>query len=216
MSFQSDIDFGEAVLARLHGAPALLTKPGKQLQQAVAVLDKAEKVVDAAHEGHKGATDAVAAADAALHAGVDALCDALVSAGITRREHPLLGFSKLSMSQIAELGYAKQRGAVTAIVKAVLKAKPPAAVKAAAAKCAKLVAALETSLQKRIAPDAAHAKSIRTRNTAYLGFQEALSRTRKFAGAAYADDPAAATALFAPIAAGHAHHIGVKPPATTT
>jgi hypothetical protein len=215
--FSNEIEFGEALLARLQGAPPLLAKPGKELARALAELKKTEDAVGSAHDQHRDAVRTTAAIDLALHDALDTLATALVASGLSKRERAFAGFSAVNQTQLLDLPYREQSAAVKKLTGAVLKKKPHEAVKEAAAKCAKLAASLDKTLKSRVAPDAQGAKDTRARNAAYVAFEQAVSKLRKFAKAAYADDPAAEVALFMP-ADGIVHHKAkpAKPTAPAT
>jgi hypothetical protein len=214
MSFVNEIDFGETLLKRLHGAPPMLQKAGKDFEKALVVLTKAENAVVNAHAAHKEAVSTAAAIDIALHGALETLAIALAAAGITKRDRPFAGFTNIAPSKLVELGFKDQVPEVKKLTGAVLKKKPPAAVVESATKCAKLAVSLDKALKSRVEPDAQGAKDMRARNAAYLAYEQAVSKLRKFAKAAYADDPAAEVALFMPVAV--VHHKAKATPAPTT
>jgi hypothetical protein len=174
-------------------------KPRAQAFVVVATAFEASAAaVDAAEQEKSDALDAIGAADDGLDASLDAYADALSAAGLGPRLNPFKPFSKHSPSALKALAYAKEAEAARALVAAVAKKSPPAAVKKAGAGILARCTEVEKALKAYGKPSTAYQKALAVRDARLLEVQKAIKALKTHAASAYADDEATVKALFAP------------------
>jgi hypothetical protein len=161
-------------------------------------FDAAAAAVDAAEEAKHDALALVGSADDELDTSVDGYADALSQHALGPRLNPFKPFSKYPPSKVKDLAYAIEVEVVRAIVAAVDKQKPPAAVIKAGKACLAHAAAVEKALAAYGKPATAYQKALAQRDARMPEMQKALKTLKKHAASAYADDEATVTSLFAP------------------
>jgi len=154
--------------------------------------------IDAAEQAKRDALAAVGEADDDLDGSVDAYADELSHDGLGPRLNPFKPFSKRSPSEVKEMAYATEVEVVRAVVAAVDKKKPPAAVKKAGKACLAKAAAVEKALAGYGKTATAYQRALVDREARMPEMQKALKTLKAHAASAYADDEATVKTLFAP------------------
>lgn len=191
---------GAAVLTRLAAmsVPPGLRPGAKAFAAAHAAYAKAEKAVVAAKTARDRAHAAMAKADAALDASIAVLARKMIGAGLGTRQNAFEGFSTRTPSELQSLAYFVEARAVRELVDAVLAAKPPADVRAAAKACVANAGAVGKALDAVAEPQRLYAEAITARDALLPDWTKAWTNLRKLAAAAWLDDPKRVAALFAP------------------
>ena len=148
----------------------------------------ASALLDAAEQAKRDALDA----ELDVYAGV------VSSAGLGTRVRPCKAFTKLRVSDVKALAYAKEVDTVREIVAAVARTSPPANVTKAGTACLAKAAAVEKGLKAYSKPATAYQKALEQRDALLPELQKAIKTLKTHAASAYADDPATVKALFAP------------------
>ena len=194
---------GSTVLDRLASVtlPAALKSPTTSFKQVHAELEAASKKTEDARAGRDEALATIAKADDVLDASVLALADAIVGAGLGARRNPFAAYSPHPPAGLVDLAWAREVKEVRALCTKLTTKKPAAEVKNRVATCAKNAAAVEAALKKLTGPQAAYEKSLAARDALLGSWTKSLSKLKKHAAAAWADDEASYAAVFAPVAA---------------
>ena len=146
----------------------------------------------------------IATADDVLDASVLALADTIVGAGLGARRNPFAAYSPHPPAGLVELAWAREVKEVRALCTKLLRLtakKPAPEVKNRVATCKKNAAAVEVALKKLTGPQAAYEKALSARDALLGSWTKSLSKLKKHAAAAWADDEATYAAVFAPVAA---------------
>lgn len=126
------------------------------------------------------------------------LAIAIVAAKLAARLTPFKGFSKMSPSVMARVGFAEETKVIEELCANILKVNPPAPVKTLVKTLLKENAKVAATLEKLDAPKAAHEEAFIARNRFMPEWQKALSNLRVQMKAALVGRPGAYEALFAP------------------
>lgn len=179
------------------GAGKKLGAHAKPFLDLQARFEAASAEADAAEVARSEALAAIGALDDALDASVDEYADAVSAAKLGPRANPFSPFSKYSPTKLKDRPYAEEPNDVRALVAAVGKKGPPAAVVAAGKACLARCAAVEKALAAYTKPTAAYEKALAARNAVLPDLLKAKKTLRVHAAAALIDDPATLKALFA-------------------
>jgi hypothetical protein len=131
-----------------------------------------------------------------------------------RRSEPpnaLGGAARVSPSRIKELAYKKDVETVGALVTAIGKAKPPAAVTSVVQAVKKNAAQVQEELDALTGPEARCTAALAARDDLNAGLTKALGRFKIHAKSAWIDEPENFQALFAPPTAVQAPKRARKP-----
>jgi len=192
---------GDAVLERMknQAVPASIKAQLKLFQQVHARYLVAAEAVDEAHIARDSSLQLVAAADSTLDDSVELLAQKASGAGLGTRQAPLSAFTRHSVSVLTELAYKKEADAVIALVAKIAKAAVPKEVKTAASACAKNARAVLDQLRSLVKPQGSYDKALGARDNILPDWTKAYSRLKKFAAAAWYDEPATFQSVFAPV-----------------
>lgn len=175
--------------------------PAKAFSTTQTKFEAASAAVDEAESAKSDALAAVGEADDSLDASLDDYADDLSAAKLGPRQNPFKPFSKHSPSAMKDLPYAVEPKEVRALVAAVAKKNPPAAVKKAGTACLAKCTAVEKALAAYAKPASAYHKAVVARDALLPEMQKAIKTLKTHAASAYAEDEATLKALFAPPAA---------------
>jgi len=192
---------GDAVLERMknQAVPASIKAPLKSFQQVHARYLAAAGTVDQARIARDSALQLVADADSTLDDSVELLAQKASGAGLGRRQAPLSAFTRYSVSDLTQLAYKKEADAVIILAAKVAKASAPNDVKTAASACAKNARAVLERLRTLVKPQGSYDKALGARDLILPDWTKAYSRLKKFAAAAWYDEPATFQSVFAPV-----------------
>jgi len=192
---------GDAVLERMkiQAVPASIKAQLKSFQQVHARYLVAAEAVDEARIGRDNALQLVATADMTLDDSVELLAQKASGAGLGSRQAPLRAFTRRSVSALTQLAYKKEANEVIIVAAKIAKASTPKEVKAAASACAKNARAVLDQLRTLVKPQGAYDKALGARDEVLPDWTKAYSRLKKFAAAAWYDEPATFQSVFAPV-----------------
>jgi hypothetical protein len=196
-SIQDHQTYGDAILVRLSSPPPRLKTFVHAFRAAHTEFASASGAVAKAKAVRDAALEAVGTADDAQDTAVDDLAIALVGARLAKRERPFSTFSKYTPSALKNLAYKVEAKEIGALVAAVSSKKPPAAVKAAAAKCSKTANAVVSAINAMTKPQLAYQKAITARDGLLPEWTLELNRLKREAAALWVDDPGTYSATFA-------------------
>ena len=210
-------EYGSAIVERFGDrtlkVPAMVKAPLAAFKKAHEGYVAKCQAAETARERRDQAALAIGAADDLLDDSVLAAANDLVAAKLGSRQNPFAPFGAKAPATLVELRDADEAQAVATLagkIEATLTqtqktaSKDPvvaAGRKALAGRCKQLraqAAAVQKALAGLERPQAAYAKALAARDKLLPGWQKALTRLRKFAGAAWEAEPEVYTALFAP------------------
>lgn len=199
-NISEQIDLGGVVLQRLakRALPTPLKSYAATFKAEYVGFEKASVVAEAARVKRDEALEAVGEADDTLDVDVDSLATEIVGAKLGKRGNPFQGFSRHTPSGLARLPYAIEAREVLELVATLTKAKPPAAVAKAAAKCKKSAAMVKSALDDLTEPQAEYSTALAARDALLPGCLKALRKLKVQAKAAWDDEPGVYQAVFAP------------------
>ena len=191
---------GDAVLERVKNqtVPVVMKGPLKAFRQVHARYLAAAGAVDAAHVARDIALRQVAEADMTLDDSLELLAQKVCGAGLGSRQAPLGAYTRYSISALTELAYKKEADEVIALTAKVAKASSPKEVNAAASVCAENARIVLGKLRALVKPEGVYDKALRARDEILPDWTRAYGRLKKFAAAAWYDEPATYQAVFAP------------------
>jgi hypothetical protein len=192
---------GDAVLERMknQAVPASMKGPLKSFQQVHARYLAAAAAVDDAHVARDSALQAVADADSVLDDSLGLLAQKASGAGMGTRQSPLSAFTRYSVSALTELAYKKEADVVVALGAKIAKASAPKEVGNAASACVKNAKTVLDKLRAVVKPQGLYSKALSARDQLLPDWTKAYSKLKKFAAAAWYDEPATYQAVFAPV-----------------
>jgi len=190
--------YGDAVIARLAGAPARVKTALRAFAAVHAQYCTADRAVAKAKDARDAALGAIARADNAQDGSIDVLANAIVGAGLGSRAKPFASFTKLSPSELKVLAYATEAKTIGALVASIRKVKPEAAVRAAAENAGKQAGKTAAAIAASTKPNGAYRDAIAARDAFLPSWTLALNRLKKEAAAAWVEDPKRYQNAFAP------------------
>ena len=192
---------GDAVLERLknQAVPASIKVPLKSFQQVHARYLVAAGAADAARIARDSALQQVADADMTLDDSLELLAQKASGAGLGSRQAPLSAFTRHSVSALAQLAYKKEADEVIAMAGKIAKASVPKEVSTAASACAKNARTVLDKLRALVKPQGSYDKALGARDLILPDWTRAYSKLKKFAAAAWDDEPATFQSVFAPV-----------------
>jgi hypothetical protein len=201
-AFSEHHALGDAIIERTSSLDASTKKALKAPLVAFfgvhASLTRAQSEAEEARDTRDQALKKVAEADESLDGKLEALADALVGAGFGKRKNPFAAFSKLSPSELTNIGYAREVDEARSITKKLRKAKDaPKSLDSFVKAVDKAADGVEKALSALTKPQARYAKSLAARDALLLDWQQKLSRLKKIATGALVDDPSTFATLFA-------------------
>lgn len=173
------------------------------LQNFAKVHDKYSEACAKADKGREKrdkALDAVGAAAGKLDAGIEALANALVGAGLGSRKNPFDGLSHYAPSALIRLSYADTQPAVSKLVAAVLEKGVPTEIAKLAGHLLTLTAELGAARVALDVPQTDFAAAMGKRDGMLPDWQKALNALKAHAKVAWLDEPATYKAVFAAVA----------------
>ncbi len=127
-----------------------------------------------------------------------ALAHKASGAGLGSRQSPLAGFTRYSVSALSVLAYKKEADEVIALTAKIAKASAPKDVSAAGSACSKNAKTVLDKLRAVVKPQGLYDKALGARDQILFDWTKAYSKLKKFAAAAWYDEPATYQAVFAP------------------